>query len=104
MIRSDLNSWTAQASCRGTDPDLFFPRRGDRSSVRKAKAICADCPVRARCLWARMSDETYGGGSNDDVGVWGGTAGSDRRKIRHERGLWLLAKARAELEAAEAAG
>jgi len=51
-----------------------------------------------------MSDETYGGGRNDDVGVWGGTAGSDRRKIRHDRGLWLLAKARAELEAAEAAG
>lgn len=48
--REPLGPWAALAECRGLDPQLFFPTRGDMESMREAKAVCAACPVRAECL------------------------------------------------------
>jgi WhiB family redox-sensing transcriptional regulator len=45
--------WRSVASCRSSDPDLFFPVSASGRSVEQAtlaKAICAACRVRRECL------------------------------------------------------
>lgn len=67
--------WMEMAACRGADPDLFHPQRGE--DVEPAKAFCRECPVRADCLrHALVNCERYG--------VWGGTSERDRRRMRRE--------------------
>lgn len=68
--------WMDDAACASVDPDLFFPGRGE--DVRPAKAVCAVCPVRARCLDHALAE-------HEVHGVWGGTSENERRKIRSER-------------------
>jgi WhiB family redox-sensing transcriptional regulator len=59
--------------CAETDPEAFFPEKGDNPGL--AKLICSRCDVRTECLeWALRKDERYG--------VWGGTSENDRRKLR----------------------
>lgn len=65
--------WAGQAACKGCDPDLWFPERGN--GTREAKAICHTCPVETACRdyalrWAI------------EYGVWGGTTPDQRRTIR----------------------
>ena len=77
LFLDDL-SWQDGAGCRGADQDLFFPERG--ASTRKAKAICAACPVREACLeFAIRHGERFG--------IWGGLSERERRKIRRQRAL-----------------
>jgi WhiB family redox-sensing transcriptional regulator len=77
--------WQDHANCADTDPDLFFPARGD--SVDDAKAVCQGCAVRAECLeYALANSEKYG--------VWGGMSERERRRVRRAR-----AQARARLVA-----
>jgi len=62
--------WREHAACLGMDPDLFFPpETGGKAQARKAKAVCARCPVRGACLADAMP-----------FGIWGGTAERDRRQ------------------------
>ncbi len=69
-------SWFDDALCRGLDPELFFPTRGDSSW--QAIAVCEPCPVRAECLdYALDLGERYG--------IWGGTAEKARKRIRRQR-------------------
>jgi len=64
--------WRASAVCTQTDPELFFPEKGNRS--RAAKGVCARCPVCKKCLEAALThDRVYG--------VWGGTTERERRKL-----------------------
>jgi WhiB family redox-sensing transcriptional regulator len=64
------------AACKGADPGLWFPGQGH--GVGAAKAVCAACPARTRCLeWALEAGETDG--------VWGGTSPEERAVIRRER-------------------
>ena len=61
-------AWRDKAACRGADPDLFFPpEKGGKAQARKAKAICAPCPVKAECLAIA-----------GPYGIWGGTAEGER--------------------------
>ncbi|MEM7323501.1 MAG: WhiB family transcriptional regulator [Actinomycetota bacterium] len=65
--------WYVDGACRGLDPDLFFPERGE--STADAKAVCAGCVVRAECLeWALATRERFG--------IWGGTSERERRRLR----------------------
>jgi len=57
-------AWHGQAKCRGADPDLFFPERGDRPA--RALAYCEECPVRPQCLASALEVAST-------PGVWGGT-------------------------------
>ena len=67
-------AWHRRAACRGHDPALFFPERGGTGT--EARALCAGCPVRARCeLAARAGAE---------VGIWGGTSARERKRTRRE--------------------
>ena len=72
-------SWRDAAACRGVDPEVFFPERGE--SVAKAKKVCAGCPVRDECL--EYAEETL-----QKFGVWGGL--SERQRRRRRRGRVVL--------------
>ena len=63
-------------SCRGMDPDIFFPDRGE--SLRPAKAVCEDCIVRDECLEFALDNR-------ERFGVWGGTSERERRRLRRAR-------------------
>lgn len=66
-------AWHREAACRGSDPDLFFPGRGDYRATSPARQICAACPVREPCLEAGMSEH---------FGTWGGMSERARRRLR----------------------
>ena len=55
--------WIGGAVCAQTDPDIFFPNRGQ--STAAATLVCQACPVKTACAqWAADAGERYG--------VWGG--------------------------------
>ena len=64
-------AWTKDAACRGMDPALFFPERGQNPT--EAKRICAGCPVKAQCT--QLADNNY-----ERHGVWGGEVVADKRR------------------------
>ncbi len=70
--------WEAHGVCRGLDPDLFFPGRGDVAGMAAAKAVCALCPVAGACLEAALARP-------EKWGVWGGTSEAERRRIVRQR-------------------
>jgi WhiB family transcriptional regulator, redox-sensing transcriptional regulator len=75
--------WQDRGACRGEDLGLFFGPDGERQPERdirerKAKAVCADCPVRAECLnYALSRPEKYG--------TWGGLNEEERSSERRRR-------------------
>ena len=60
--------WRSRGACLSADPDLFFPISPGGASQRqekRAKAVCATCPVKAECLaFAVETRQVHG--------VWGG--------------------------------
>lgn len=77
--------WRDRANCRGVDPVLFFPERGE--STRDAKAVCQGCTVWWPCLV-----EALAGG--EMFGIWGGLSERERRRLRRESALPRLARRR----------
>lgn len=79
--RIDLQEpWQLRAACRGPDTWMFFPpgqpeRKDEREQrERRAKAVCARCPVRLECLdYALRTREPYG--------IWGGRTESERAAL-----------------------
>lgn len=72
-LGADRPHWHHRAACRGLDPDLFFPGRGQ--STTEARAVCAGCPVRQPCRdFAVTNGERFG--------IWGQTSERQRRSIR----------------------
>jgi len=75
---SDYVSWMSRGACRQADPELFFPiatvQGPAARQVEAAKAVCAACAVRARCL-------SYALEAMPD-GIWGGTTPEERRSAR----------------------
>lgn len=65
-------SWHVDALCAETDPEAFFPEKG--GSTKEAKAVCADCLVRAECL-------DYALATGQRFGIWGGRSERERRKL-----------------------
>jgi len=68
--------WIEKAKCRGTDPDLFFPERGE--STKEAKSVCRGCPIRRECL-------EYAVQGVEKFGIWGMMSERERRTVRRER-------------------
>jgi WhiB family redox-sensing transcriptional regulator len=78
--------WVADAACRGMNPSLFIPEQGDAVGARRAKAVCATCPVSDDCLeFALRKHGNVDGGLSFIEGIYGGTNSLDRRVIRQER-------------------
>ncbi|WP_243789329.1 WhiB family transcriptional regulator [Saccharopolyspora gloriosae] len=69
----DEPDWRRSALCAQTDPDAFFPEKGQ--SARLAKLICAACEVREECL-------RYALERAEPAGIWGGLNESGRRELR----------------------
>lgn len=72
-----------QAACRGMDPAIFFPERGQPCGP--AQAVCAKCPVREDC-W-EYSVETAA-----KHGIWGGMSERARRDRRRSEKISLLGR------------
>jgi WhiB family redox-sensing transcriptional regulator len=75
-------SWQDHAACQGEDAGLFFAPDGEQrperdGRERRAKAICARCPVRHKCLDAAIERR--------EVGVWGGLNDDERQSERRRR-------------------
>lgn len=71
------SKWMAEGACRTEEPDIFFPGRKEADKVKKAKEICAGCPVSAQCLeWALYH--------NEREGIWGGVSARQRKAMRRE--------------------
>ena len=75
---AQASAWRFQARCADQDPDLFFPVGSSGPALRQtilAKAVCAQCPVRAECLeWALETAQPHG--------VWGGLDEQERERLR----------------------
>jgi WhiB family transcriptional regulator, redox-sensing transcriptional regulator len=79
-------AWVEAAICAQTDPEAFFPEKGE--SADPARRICAVCPVQRDCLEDALPDA-------DRRGVWGGTSEIQRRRLRTERRRAAAASPRA---------
>ena len=66
-------TWHARSACLGANAETFFPERGDNAGVAAALAICAECTVTAECLAENLVKKD---------GIYGGTTGAERRKLR----------------------
>lgn len=64
------------ALCAQTDPEAFFPEKGQ--SAREAKRICARCEVRTSCL-------EYALANRERHGVWGGLTALQRARLLRQR-------------------
>jgi WhiB family redox-sensing transcriptional regulator len=76
-------SWQDRAACRDMETLLFFGRDGEPRQEREireaaARAVCASCPVRRRCLdYALKNSVTQG--------IWGGLNQEERTRERRRR-------------------
>ncbi|MDN4616440.1 WhiB family transcriptional regulator [Leifsonia sp. F6_8S_P_1B] len=68
----DPLAWQADALCAQTDPEAFFPEKGE--PTKAAKRICAACPAAAQCL-------QYAIDNHITHGLWGGVAPKQRRHM-----------------------
>jgi hypothetical protein len=73
--RSDT-TWMDDARCRPLQPEVKGRfHSGEPLDTEWAKHFCHTCPVQGPCLqWALTHHE--------DDGVWGGTSGRERRRLR----------------------
>lgn len=87
-VTMENEDWRADAACRDTDPDLFFPVGTTGPAIEQiasAKAVCGECDAQAECLEFALA-------TNQDSGVWGGTSEEERRKLRK---AWLARRRKA---------
>lgn len=72
-------SWMIERpACAGSDPEVFFPEKGDGANAALARRICARCPLMTECR-ERNLDEQFG--------IWGGTTNKQRIVLRKRRAL-----------------
>lgn len=79
-LRSGLQlrdfSWRDRGSCRGLDPEVFYPETEEDAA--EAKRVCSECHVRTACLEHALR-------FREKEGVWGGTTERERRRIVRQR-------------------
>jgi WhiB family redox-sensing transcriptional regulator len=81
MPLEDSGNWRSRGACGSADPDLFFPissSGASRHQEARAKAVCAQCTVRAECL-------DYALASRQVHGVWGGLGEAELAAVRRGR-------------------
>lgn len=73
-------TWHEQAACKGMDPELFHPVRGNTVlQVRALRDICAGCPVIGECREHAILHEHHG--------FWGGMTEEERRAAARAAGI-----------------
>ncbi len=68
--------WHAEAACRGTGPDSWFPNRTQGRPSPDLLDLCAHCPVRPECGEA---------GARERAGWWAGRPAPRSRRPRKAR-------------------
>jgi WhiB family redox-sensing transcriptional regulator len=76
-VQDEDLSWQDFARCAETDPEAFFPEKGE--STRAARRVCASCGVQQLCL-------DYALRHREQFGIWGGTSEQERRRIIESSG------------------
>lgn len=71
--------WQVDAACRGMASSFFFHPWGERGSsrderVRRAKEVCAGCPVIDHCRRHALEVQ-------EQYGVWGGLSEEERQVL-----------------------
>jgi WhiB family transcriptional regulator, redox-sensing transcriptional regulator len=79
LLELEPEFWREGAACADRPEVDFFPASEAGEDVRRAKAICASCPVIDDCL--AFAIET-----NQPDGIWGGHTAKERIRIRRQ---WL---------------
>lgn len=80
----DMPAWFTDAACVGTDPEAFFPEKGQPSNA--ARRVCAGCEIRVACgEYAIVRPEL--------TGLWGGMGERERQAIRRQRDIDAAAAA-----------
>jgi WhiB family redox-sensing transcriptional regulator len=69
--------WQDQALCAETDPDVFYPEKGQNDMMRAARTLCRLCNVRQACL-------EYAIEHNERLGIWGNTTFAERNRLRQK--------------------
>jgi WhiB family redox-sensing transcriptional regulator len=69
-----MTNWRFDAACKSTDTELFFAD-SDQDAIRRAKGLCAGCPVRKACLEFAIEARV-------DDGIFGGKTARQRKRIR----------------------
>lgn len=68
--------WMDKGACHDIDPSVFFPpEKGHASLNAPAIRICGSCHYQMKCLHYALDHKI-------DEGVWGGTTGRSRIRIR----------------------
>lgn len=83
----ERDRWKAQAACAGLDPESTQLGRGD--SLVACRALCDACPVNSECGEAGLYER---------FGVWGGISERARRKLRRDRGIYLIDDAKTDAD------
>jgi WhiB family transcriptional regulator, redox-sensing transcriptional regulator len=89
--------WLDLAACKDSDPELFFPQRGEQAKGQAAKQVCAACQVQQQCreLAVRAASSR-----DEDHGIFGGTTPHQRTRLRgnpaHGATSWYQDRAAAE--------
>ncbi|MFI6251467.1 WhiB family transcriptional regulator [Streptomyces sp. NPDC051016] len=71
-------TWADDAACRGRDVNEFFTT--DRRRVREIKNLCANCPVRRKCLAEALRAE-----DSSRYGIYGGFTAEERDQLVRQR-------------------
>lgn len=71
----EVYNWREDANCRGADPEIFFPGKGDYEGEMLARAVCAECVVVNECLDLAIQNHPV-------LGIWGNTSMRQRRAMR----------------------
>lgn len=58
---SAVGDWHGRGLCVGSDPDIFFPSRGNPGA--RAREICTACPVREHCTDYAVEADEFGIGA-----------------------------------------
>ena len=69
-------AWMDDALCAQSDPDAWFPERGE--SANAPKRVCAACLVRDECLEYALT-------RHEIDGIWGGLSYAERRAEAQRR-------------------
>jgi WhiB family transcriptional regulator, redox-sensing transcriptional regulator len=79
-VPEDLGrSWRDEAACLD-HPAEWFTGPHAPGDTRRAIDVCNTCPVKQPCLAAALDLEV-----SADLGIWGGTTPTTRRRLRRER-------------------
>ena len=83
MLAEPTPEWFRWAACKGLDPNMFMPSRGENGKIREAKKICDTCPVQKLCRdYGLKLAQIF-----DTHGIFGGLTRQERKKELESRGL-----------------